>query len=86
MYKMPKDCDKCNKKTITNQEKWKFTLITAFIFLLVVNPFTYRLVEMLLGKIVGKIADIKGCPTWLGFAVHTLVFTLLVRYTMELHI
>ena len=48
---------------------------------------TYKIVQKLLGNILGKIADIKtGCPTMLGIFVHTVVFTLLLRYIMDLDI
>lgn len=79
-------CPKCDKKP-TNAEKWKYTLLTTLIFILVVHPMTYKLVQKLLGNIIGKIADIKtGCPTMLGIFVHTVVFTLLLRYIMDLDI
>jgi hypothetical protein len=76
----------CLKKP-TNSDKWRFTIYTVIIFLLVINPYTYIFVNKLLGKIIGKIADpSNGCPTKLGFIVHTIVFTLLLRYIMEFDI
>ena len=78
---MPNDCDKCHK-TPTNNEKWKFTLITVMIFLLVANPLTYQITKMILGKIIGKLAD----STWLRFTLHTILFTILLRYTMDLRL
>ena len=70
----------------TSADKWRFTFYTVIIFLLVVNPYTYILVNRLLGKLIGKIADTTGCPTMLGFIVHTVVFTLIVRYIMDFDI
>lgn len=69
-------------KSLANYDKWKYTLQTTILFLIVVNPLTYKLVNMLIGKFV-KIASNKGCPTIAGMLVHALVFTLLLRLLME---
>lgn len=66
-------------------DKWRYTLYTTLLFLIVVNPFTYRLVNSLLGSIT-KIADNTGCPTTKGMLIHAVVFTLLLRGVMELPI
>lgn len=76
----------CLKKP-TDSDKWRFTLYTVIIFLIVANPYTYIIVNKLLGGIIGKIADpISGCPTTLGFIVHTIVFTLILRHIMDFDI
>ena len=64
--------------------KWQITFFSAFIFLLVVNPMTYKLTQSLLGGVLGRIADTNGCPTTIGLALHTLVYILLVRGSMDL--
>jgi len=66
--------------------KWQITFFSAFLFLLVVNPYTYILTQRLLGSIVGKTSDVNGCPTSLGLAIHTIVYILLVRFSMDLHL
>ena len=75
-------CESCEKKQyqckLTNYEKWLYTLYTTIIFILVSNPFTYKLVN----SILGNICDKKGCPTPFGFIVHTIVFTLILRVIM----
>ena len=76
------DCEKCKCK-LSNAQKWKYTLITTVIFLLVVMPLTYRLTNRILGKVFGKLCDAGGCPTMMGIFIHTIVFTLLLRYQME---
>ena len=58
--------------------KWQITFFSAFLFLLVVNPYTYKLTDRLLGGVVGKIADGNGCPTFVGLLIHTIVYILLV--------
>lgn len=69
----------------SNADKWRYTLYTTVIFLIVVHPQTYRLVNHLLGNIV-KISDKCGCPTMAGIVVHAIVFTLIVRYMMDIKV
>jgi hypothetical protein len=69
----------------SSSEKWNITFFSAVIFLLVVNPYTYNLTQSIFGKILGTIA-INGCPTIIGLLLHTVVYILLVRYSMELHL
>ena len=64
--------------------KWKITFFSALIFLLVVHPMTYQLTQKLLGGILGKIAEPSGCPTTMGLALHTIVYILLVRGSMDM--
>ena len=64
--------------------KWQITFFSALIFLLVVHPMTYQLTQKLLGGILGKIAEPSGCPTTLGLALHTIVYILLVRGSMDM--
>ena len=66
--------------------KWQITLFSAFIFLLVIHPYTYNITQRLLGGLLGKIAESNGCPTTRGLALHTLVYILLVRGSMDLNL
>ena len=66
-------------------QKWQITLFSALIFLLVVNPFTYKLTQSLFSGLLGPIA-INGCPTLVGLLLHTVVYILLVRYSMDLNL
>ena len=68
-------------QVLSSEDKWKYTLYTTLIFLVVANPYTYKFVQILLGRFV-LIADKKGCPSWVGFLVHALVFTLILRFIM----
>ena len=70
----------------SSSTKWKITFFSAFLFLLVANPYTYILTQRLLGSTVGKTCDGNGCPTSLGLAIHTIVYILLVRFSMDLHL
>ncbi len=77
-------CRNCNHDANPN-DKWRYTIYTTILFLIIVNPMTYKLVNSLLGSFV-KICDTKGCPTNIGIIVHAIVFTLLLRYLMDLKI
>ena len=53
--------------------KMKYSFYSALVFFLVANPETYILSQMLFGRYV-SIASTSGCPTTLGFFMHTFVF------------
>lgn len=80
-----KDCKKCNKEP-SSMDKWRYSFYTLLIFIIVINPITYKLVNGLLMSVFGKIADGKGCPTLMGLVIHSIVFLLLVRFVMDLDI
>ena len=78
---------KCREELEPNNlEKWKFSLIGTFLVVILFNPTSFRLMQNILGNLIGKISDKNGCPTILGYLLHALVFTLLVRYSMEMNI
>jgi hypothetical protein len=64
-------------------------LSAALLFFVISSPFTYRLVDSVVGGVVGslvpqfttlfKIAE-AGCPTNYGLLVHSAVFGLVVYY------
>ncbi len=62
--------------------KWKYTLQTTFILLLLFNPIAFKLVHSLLSPLLGPIANSSGCPTFMGLIVHAIVFTLVLRLKM----
>jgi hypothetical protein len=80
------DCKKCAGKPSTS-DKWRYTLMTTVIFLIVVNPMTYKLTNKLFSKFLGSVASpSSGCPSTIGILLHAVVFTLLLRYVMDLDI
>jgi hypothetical protein len=66
--------------------KWQISIFSAFIFVLVSIPCTYKLTQKIFGGILGQIADASGCPTTRGLTLHTLVYLLLIRGSMEINI
>jgi len=73
-------------RQLTSSDKWRFTLYTTVLLLLLFNPWMYLFVNKLVGHIVGTIANKEGCPTMLGFIVHAVVFTVLLRGLMNMNI
>lgn len=66
-------------------DKWRYTLYTTVLFLLFANPFAFRFVHSILGRIV-TIVHSNGCPTMAGLVLHAFIFTLILRYMMDLKI
>lgn len=82
-----KQCKDCKAKEPANNDKWRYTIYTVIIAILVFNPYTYMIVNNLLNRFVKvAISNKVGCPTTLGFVVHMAVFTLVLRYIMDLDI
>tara|TARA_B100000401_G_C52791606_1_gene713688 strand:+ start:727 stop:972 length:246 start_codon:yes stop_codon:yes gene_type:complete len=76
-------CCKNNNSGKTNQDKWRYTLMTTVLFLIIVNPATYKITNGIFGKLIGQLANpSSGCPTSKGIMVHAVVFTLLLRAMM----
>jgi hypothetical protein len=44
------------------------------------------LTQSVFGGVLGQIANASGCPTMRGLLLHTLVYILLVRGSMDLHL
>ena len=70
--------------TDSSYKKWQISIFSALIFILVIHPYTYLFTQKLLGGCFGKIADSSGCSTFLGLVIHTILYILLVRGSMDL--
>ena len=78
------DCKKCAGKPSTN-DKWRYTLLTTIVFLIVGNPITYKLTNKLFSRFLGSVASPSGgCPSTIGILLHAAVFTVILRYMMDL--
>ena len=51
--------------------KFKYSLYTTLLFFLLASPTSFRVSNRLFG---GSVASRGGCPTAVGFALHTFVF------------
>jgi hypothetical protein len=75
--------DKC-RIIFKNDKKsqWKFSLISAVIFLIISSPFMYNITQSILCMLIT--ISVKGCPTMLGLLLHTTVFLLISYGVMQL--
>lgn len=77
--------DDTNEEDYGSSDKWKYSIYSALIFLIISSPYTYLLVNKLLGSFT-KISSPTGCPTLIGLFIHAAVFALVIRGVMELDI
>ena len=54
--------------------KAKYSFYSALVFFLVANPETYKVIQKILGGVIGEIAGASGCPTPLGLFIHAVIF------------
>jgi hypothetical protein len=66
---------------LTEGLKFKYSLYSALLFFLVASPTSFRLSSRLFGSAV---ASKGGCPTAVGFALHTFVFLVALYGLMSL--
>lgn len=66
---------------LTEGLKFKYSLYSALLFFLVASPTSFRLTARLFG---GAVASKGGCPTAVGFALHTFVFLVALYGLMSL--
>lgn len=73
-------------------QKVKHSIVLALLFFVVSSPWTYKLVDGVVGTLVGstaphlhrtlKVAD-GGCPTTYGLFVHAVVFGLISYFLIH---
>ena len=72
--------------------KVQASLTAALLFFVVSSPFTYKIVDTLIGGVVQTVAPAmtylfkvaeSGCPTNYGLLVHSAVFGLVTYYLMS---
>ena len=62
--------------------KLKGALIAGLLFFIISHPFVYKLVDSLVGGLLGSIASPSGCPTTWGLIVHSAVFAVAAYYDL----
>jgi hypothetical protein len=70
----------------TSSDKWRFTFYTIIILVILFNPWAYKFTDSLLYDLTGHISNKEGYPTILGFIIHIIIFTLIIRYLMDMNI
>jgi len=66
------------KRFFGNAQVWKTVILITVIFLFVVNPFTYKLLDRITGGYI-NIANMDGCPTIHGMLIHAFIFLVVLR-------
>lgn len=61
--------------------KAKYAFYATLIFFLVANPETFKMTQSVFGFII-RIADSGGCPTAIGFFIHSIIFFLVLWAAM----
>ena len=64
--------------------KLKAALVAGFMFFIISHPIVYKLVDSLIGGLLGPIASPGGCPTTWGLIVHSAVFAAATFYGVGL--
>jgi len=60
--------------------KLSAAVVAGLLFFIISNPIVYRIVDKLLGGLLGPIASPSGCPTTWGLIVHSAVFAAATFY------
>lgn len=55
-------------------------LVAGLMFFIISNPVVYKLVDGILGNLLGRISSPAGCPTTWGLIVHSAVFAAATYY------
>jgi hypothetical protein len=70
--------------TVTVGKKWTITIFSTAIFIIITSPYTYMFTRNIISNFV-RIPQIKmNCIPSLLFAIHIILYTLIVRYSMDL--
>lgn len=78
------DEDEYEYKNIS-YDKWKYSIISGLIFFIIANPLTYKFMNLFLKKII-KVTNKNGSPSFYGLMLHTIVYVIIIRGTMDLNI
>lgn len=69
--------------SIDNTRKWSISVYSGLLFFIIASPFLFKLVNQITTKLGVGIANDNGCPNMAGLLLHTVVFVLIVRLSME---
>lgn len=68
----------------SNLQKWKISLLSALIFIIVSSPMLYKIVNELTERFFSlSIINSDNNPTYIGMAIHAFVFMIVVRILMK---
>jgi hypothetical protein len=67
-----------NSSKPENFNKWRISIISGLIVLLIFNSYTFKATNSIFGNILTN----SNCPTLLGYLVHTIVYIIFIRLYM----
>ena len=73
----------CSSDRIDSTKKWSISLYSAILFFLIASPMLFALVNSLTSKSGISIINQNGCPNLVGMVLHSIVFLLIIRLSME---
>lgn len=59
-------------------------IVAGLMFFIISNPIVYKIVDQLIGGLLGRISSPAGCPTTWGLIVHSVVFAAATYYGVGL--
>ena len=71
---------------LTEQGKWMISFYTVIVFFILVNPFTFKVVNWFTRKLGFPIAKKDGCPNGWGLLLHGIIFFFVIRLMMIIHL
>jgi hypothetical protein len=74
--------DKENRNAPAGADKWRYSIYSAILFVIVSLPVTYKLTSNLYAGILTK----SGCPSIIGVLLHATVFLVIIRLMMNFDI
>ena len=73
-----------NYEPPNSDKKWTISFYSGLLFFIIASPALFRIVNDLTTKFGGvSILTPEGNPNILGYLIHSLVFVLIVRISME---
>ena len=74
-------------KKLTSVNKWMISFYTFIAVLIIMNPYTFKLVNWVTVKLLQfPIANESGCPNGYGLVLHGIVFLVLIRLLMSINL
>ena len=74
-------------KQLTSENKWLISFYTFIAVLIIMNPYTFKLVNWVTVKLLQfPIANESGCPNGYGLVLHGIVFLVLIRLLMSINL
>ena len=70
----------------TDEEKWYISIFSAIMFYVIASPEVYKITGTIFHNLTGVTIQKNGKPNNLGLLIHTVIFMLLTRYSIDMNI